>query len=101
MTNEPAPTTRGDDPRWRLTPTKIVVALILLVGIVAPLLVRTYARIEPRLFGFPFFYWYQLLWVFLAAGLCALSYVLLTRENRRLSPGRDAAGPRRSEEETR
>jgi hypothetical protein len=87
MSNDRPPATGGSDPRWRLSPTKIVVALILLVGIVVPLLVGTYARVEPRLFGFPFFYWYQLLWVFLAAGLCYLSYVLLKRENRRLSPG--------------
>ena len=59
----------GHDPRWKLTPTKYVVAGLLLVGIVVPLLVCTYDQIEPRLFGFPFFYWYQLLWVFLAAGL--------------------------------
>ena len=72
--------TGGSDPRWRLSPTKIVVALLLLVGIVVPLLVGTYAKAEPRLFGFPFFYWYQLLWVLLAAGLCGLSYVLLKRE---------------------
>jgi uncharacterized protein YacL len=80
MTNDPAPVNRGDDPRWRVSPTKIVVGLILLAGIVVPLLVGTYAKVEPRLFGFPFFYWYQLLWVFIAAGLCALSYVLLKRE---------------------
>jgi hypothetical protein len=43
--------------------------------------------VEPRLFGFPFFYWYQLLWVFLAAGLCALSYLLLKRERERFSRG--------------
>ena len=53
---------------------------LLLVGIVAPLLVGTYDRVEPRLFGFPFFYWYQLLWVFLAAAVCALSFWLLRRE---------------------
>ncbi|SDS81539.1 Protein of unknown function [Friedmanniella luteola] len=70
----------GTDPRWRITPTKIAVAGILLVGIVAPLLVGTYDRVEPRLFGFPFFYWYQLLWVFIAAALCALSFWLLRRE---------------------
>ncbi len=69
------------DPRWKLTPTKYVVAALLLVGIVVPLLVGTYDQIDPRLFGFPFFYWYQLLWVFVAAGLCALSYVLLKRES--------------------
>ena len=68
------------DPRWRLTPTKIVVAVILLVGIVVPLLVSTYDRKDPELFGFPFFYWYQLAWVFICAGLCALSFLLLRRE---------------------
>ncbi len=68
------------DPRWKLTPTKYVVAGLLLIGIVVPLLVSTYDQINPRLFGFPFFYWYQLLWVFLAAGLCGLSYLLLRRE---------------------
>lgn len=72
--------TGGSDPRWRLSPTKIAVALILLVGIVAPLLVGTYDSVEPRLLGFPFFYWYQLLWVFIAAGLCGLSFYLLKRE---------------------
>ena len=74
-------TSDATDPRTRLTPTKIAVSVILLVGIVVPLLVSTYARIEPRLFGFPFFYWYQLAWVFLAAALCALSFLLLKREH--------------------
>jgi hypothetical protein len=87
MTNDPAPAPGGTDPRWRLSPTKIVVAVLLLIGIVVPLLVGTYARDEPRFLGFPFFYWYQLLWVFLAAGLCALSYVLLKRERESFSRG--------------
>lgn len=68
------------DPRNRLTPTKIAVSVILLIGIVVPLLVSTYDRREPELFGFPFFYWYQLIWVFIAAGLCGLSFWLLQRE---------------------
>ncbi|HEY5821937.1 MAG TPA: DUF3311 domain-containing protein [Propionibacteriaceae bacterium] len=63
-----------------MSPTKYVVAGILLVGIVVPLLVGTYDQANPRLFGFPFFYWYQLLWVFIAAALCLLSFVLLQRE---------------------
>jgi uncharacterized membrane protein len=81
----------GTDIRWRLTPTKIAVAIILLIGIIVPLLVPTYARIEPRFLGFPFFYWYQLAWVFIAAGLCLLSFVLLQRERaayRRSQPER-------------
>jgi len=76
--NDPRP--GGTDPRWRVTPTKYAVAALLLVGIVVPLLVPAYDRAEPRLLGFPFFYWYQLLWVFLAAGICGLSFWLLKRE---------------------
>ena len=33
---------------------------LLVIPIVMPLLVPLYNRIEPRLFGLPFFYWYQL-----------------------------------------
>ena len=93
----PPPDVDPGDPRWRPTPTKFIVVGILLIAIVVPLLVSTYARIEPRLFGFPFFYWYQLLWVFLAAGLCGLSFWLLKREReayerRQHDGGRPAAG---------
>ncbi len=70
------------DPRWRVTPTKIAVTAILLVAIVVPLLSSSYSRVDPRFLGFPFFYWYQLLWVFLAAGCCWLAYLLLRREAR-------------------
>ena len=77
MTDHP-PTEK--DPRSRLTPTKVAVSGILLVGIVVPLLVPTYDQKEPRLFGFPFFYWYQLIWVFICAALCGLSFWLLKRE---------------------
>ena len=68
------------DPRGRLTPTKIVVSVILLIAIIVPLLVPTYDQRDPELFGFPFFYWYQLVWVFICAGLCGLSFWLLKRE---------------------
>ena len=75
------------DPRWRVTPTKIVVTIILVAAIVIPLLTSTYSRDAPRLFGFPFFYWYQFIWVFLAAGACYLCYVLLRRELRAYQAG--------------
>ncbi len=94
---------RGD-PRWRLSPTKVAVTVILLIAIVTPLLVSTYAFDEPRLFGFPFFYWYQLLWVFIAAGLCGVAFLLLKREReryRREHPSDTPAGgsdPRATEE---
>ena len=76
-----------------MTPTKIVVTIILLAAIVFPLLTWTYARDTPRLFGFPFFYWYQFIWVFLAAGACYLCYVLLRRESRGFESGQHNTRP--------
>ena len=38
-----------------------VVAVLLAVGIVLPLLVGLYDSMEPRLGGFPFYYWFQFL----------------------------------------
>lgn len=40
-----------------------------------------YARTEPVLWGFPFFYWYQFLWVPLSAVLTGVVY-LATRRRR-------------------
>ncbi|WP_260705311.1 DUF3311 domain-containing protein [Edaphobacter flagellatus] len=36
-----------------------------------------YARETPTLFGFPFFYWYQFLWVILTSLLLGLVYLKL------------------------
>lgn len=33
-----------------------------------------YARYTPTLLGFPFFYWYQFLWVILSAAITAFVY---------------------------
>ncbi len=33
-----------------------------------------YNRLEPRLMGLPFFYWFQLLWVIVSAVLTAIVY---------------------------
>ncbi len=37
--------------------------LLLLLPFVGLLWIPFYNQAEPALFGFPFFYWYQLLWV--------------------------------------
>ena len=47
--------------------------LLLLVSYVALLWVPFYNRREPSLWGFPFFYWYMLLWVPIAS---LLTYVV-------------------------
>ncbi len=57
--------------------TKMALAGVLLViPIVVLLWVPHYAKIEPRLFGFPFFFWYQFLWVFLCSALTWTAYRL-------------------------
>ena len=40
---------------------------LLVLPFVATLIPPLYARGAPALFGFPFFYWYQILWIVLSA----------------------------------
>jgi len=54
-----------------------VVAVLLTVAIAGTLVVPIYARSLPKLGAFPFFYWFQLIWVPVAAILCWISYLLL------------------------
>jgi uncharacterized membrane protein len=60
---------------------------LLLIPIVVPLIVPFYNRVEPTLFGWPFFYWMQL--VFVALGV--LTTVVVYRATRRSGADRAAA----------
>ena len=51
-------------------------AVLLAIPLVVLLWVPPYARIEPKLFGFPFFFWYQFLWVFICSALTYVAYRL-------------------------
>jgi hypothetical protein len=62
---------------------KLAAGALLAVAIVLPLLVFTYAQDGPRLWGFPFFYWYQFLWVFISAALTYGAYLIVGRADRR------------------
>jgi Na+/proline symporter len=64
-------------------PAYWISGVLLMVAIVVPLLVPTFAKVNPHLRGFPFFYWYQLMWVFLSAILVSISYRLLRAEERK------------------
>ena len=48
--------------------------LLFIVQYVAVLWPPFYNRAEPSWLGIPFFYWYQLLWVLIAAVLTAIVY---------------------------
>jgi hypothetical protein len=67
-----------------------VAAVLLSLPIVALLWVGSYSRVDPTVAGFPFFIWYQFLWVFLCAACtwAAHRLVLIARPRRPLSaPG--------------
>ena len=54
-----------------------VVVVLLAAAIIGTLWVPFYARSMPALGPFPFFYWYQLIWVPMTAVLVWICYLLL------------------------
>jgi hypothetical protein len=88
---------RGDDPprppraasggkeepprpgRSRGRATWTIVGVLLAIGVAGTLIVPIYARVTPKAGAFPFFYWYQLLWIPLVAILSGVCYLLVRR----------------------
>jgi hypothetical protein len=70
--------------------TWAAVTVLLAVAIIGALWVPIYARSLPKLGPFPFFYWYQFIWVPVTAVLCWICYLLVRR--RRTPPARPAHG---------
>jgi hypothetical protein len=62
--------------------TWTIVAVLLVIGVVGTLIVPIYARATPKAGAFPFFYWYQLLWIPLVAILSWVCYLLVGRSSR-------------------
>ena len=73
-------------PTRRRTGAWILASVLLLIGVLGALIVPIYARSSPAWGAFPFFYWYQLIWVPVVALLSGLAY-LLTRPSGRPEPG--------------
>jgi hypothetical protein len=67
----------------RLRGPLIAAGVLVAVAIIVPLIVPIYAREDPVLWGFPFFYWYQLLWVFICAALVSIAHRILLSDERR------------------
>ena len=84
---------RSDDalrpPTHARTGAWALVTILLLVAVLGTLIVPIYARSSPKLGGFPFFYWYQLLWVPVVALLTTICYLITTRVAR---PAPDVGG---------
>ncbi|MEV5963959.1 DUF3311 domain-containing protein [Kribbella sp. NPDC051952] len=78
-------------------PAYWISGILLAIAVVAPLLVSTYAKDKPRLWGFPFFYWYQFLWVILSAILVSICYRLVSVEERKRRAAQGLGDPERPE----
>ena len=70
--------------------TWIVISVLLAAALIGTLWVPFYNHTTPTLWGFPFFYWYQLMWVPIVAILGAAAYLLSQAAQR----GDGAAGAR-------
>ncbi len=69
----------------------IAASVLLAIPIIALLWVPSYTRVEPELFGFPFFFWYQFLWVFLCSAMTYGAYRLTLAARR--TPTKRSTGP--------
>jgi hypothetical protein len=50
--------------------------VLLLLPVLAVLAVGCFNRTGPSLWGFPFFYWYQMLWVILCSAVAGLVFFI-------------------------
>ena len=64
---------------------------LLVIPWIAMIWVPSYNKIDPQVLGFPFFYWYQLLWVLISAVITAIVYF---KTKSRSTPGASAGGAR-------
>jgi len=81
------PTAPGRNPAaW------VAAAILIVIGIAGTLIVPIYARSAPKLGAFPFFYWYQLIWVPVVAILAWISYLLVKTRPAPPSPGQANGG---------
>jgi hypothetical protein len=87
-------------PAPRRTGTWVLITVLVLISILGTLIVPIYARSGPYIGAFPFFYWYQLLWVPFVAIMMALCYLISTRGSHGsasapVPPARDGSGEAR------
>lgn len=64
-----------------LSPLRAVAAVCIVAPFVAMLWIPSYNKTNPKLLGFPFFYWYQLLWVIITAVLMVIAVQAVKRDN--------------------
>ena len=60
----------------------VAAGILLAIPIIALMWVGSYAKVEPKLAGFPFFFWYQFAWVFLCSAMTFGAYKLVRAARR-------------------
>ena len=76
-TRPPPPARTSSRGRW------ILICVLLTPPVVLPLLVGIYDRPDPTLFGFPFYFWFQLALIPVAVVLTVTAYYLAKEAERR------------------
>lgn len=61
----------------------ILICALLAPAVIGPLLVGLYARTEPTLLGFPFYFWAQMTMIPVAVVLTVIAYYLAKEAERR------------------
>ncbi len=61
------------------TPAAVLVAVLLAIPLIALAAIPTFSRETPHLLGWPFFYWYQVLWVLITPVLTYAAYIVIKR----------------------
>ena len=93
MASRPGVHRRGGSTGTRGARVLRWIAYALLLGEVLVILVPSvYGRATPKLFGIPFFYWFQLMWIIVAMFVTGIAYLLLERT--------DAVADRRARSDT-
>jgi Protein of unknown function (DUF3311) len=89
MSHDSTPSTRGPS-----TGLWVLIIVLLLPAVVVPLWVPLYDKTDPKLWGFPFFYWFQFALILMSAVLTAAAYWLSLVADRRRAAAR-SEGERR------
>jgi Protein of unknown function (DUF3311) len=93
--SRPEPTTHARPRRQSRGAIWTVIGVLLAAVLVGTLWVPFYNRTAPALGGWPFFYWYQLLWVPVVALISWCAYLLgkTAKTARADGPGPPRSGP--------
>ena len=70
----------------------ILIGILLTPAVVLPLLVGLYDRTDPEVFGFPFYFWSQMMMIPMAVVLTIIAYYLAKVAERRDRDNRREAG---------